>query len=374
MLQAFKIRLYPNKEQTKKLLCFMGSCRFVYNKGLQYRIEQWETEKKTINYNALSEHLTHTLKVEFKWLYETPAQVLQQTLKDLDTAYSNFFRTKKGYPKFKRKHDTQGIRFTNQSIPKNPFNSVIDRLSVSKIANIKFRCSDEYKDIISNNDIKSITITKTATNKFYASILVDVNKVVVEPTNDSVGIDLGIKSLMVFSDGTNIENPKWLKKNEKKLKKLQRILSKKTKGSNNRKKCALKFAKLHEKIKNQRVDFLHKTSTKIVNDNQVIIIEDLNVKGMVKNHKLAKAIHEIGLGEFRRLLEYKAAWYKRDIVIIDRFFPSTQKCSNCGNVKNGKDKLTLGNRIYKCSCGHVMDRDLNAAINIKKEGLRIYNS
>lgn len=376
MLQAIKIRLYPNKEQTRKINSFIGSCRVVYNECLKHKINLWETEKKSIGFNELGKYLTHHLKTEFKWLNEAPAQVLQQALIDLDTAYSNFFRTKKGYPKKKKKKDRkQSVRFPNQSISKKPFNDNVSKLNISKIEGLKFRCSDAYKELLVKSEIRQITISRTPSGKFYASVLINTDaKKISEPTNESIGIDLGIKTLMAFSDGTNIDNPKWLRKNEKKLKKLQRNLSKKQNGSNNSKKAALKIAKLHEKLKNQKQDFLHKQTTKIINDNQVIILEDLNVKGMLKNHRIAKAIAEISLGEFERQLKYKSEWYNRTFILIDRFYPSTQTCSNCGYVKKGKEKLHQGIRTYKCSCGHVMDRDTNAAINIQKEGLRIYNS
>ena len=226
MLQAIKIRLYPNKEQTRKINSFIGSCRVVYNECLKYKINLWETEKKSVGFNELGKYLTHNLKTntEFKWLNEAPAQVLQQALKDLDTAYSNFFRNKKGYPKKKKKKDRkQSVRFPNQSISKKPFNDNVSKLNIAKIEGLKFRCSDAYKELLVKSEIRQITISRTPSGKFYASVLINTDaKKISEPTNESIGIDLGIKTLMAFSDGTNIDNPKWLRKNEKKLKKLQR--------------------------------------------------------------------------------------------------------------------------------------------------------
>lgn len=220
--------------------------------------------------------------------------------------------------------------------------------------------------------IKSVTIAKKKCGHFYATILIDGDLLKnVAPANDNkgVGIDLGIKSLLTLSDGTSIENPKWIRNNEKQLKKLQKQLSKKQKGSNNRNKLRIKLAKKHEQIKNQKQDFLHNITTKIVNENQVIILEDLNVSGMMKNYKLAKSIQELGLYEMRRQLQYKSQWYDRELIFVDRFFPSSKTCSCCG-WKN--TNLKLSDREFVCEgCGLVIDRDENAAINIENEGLKL---
>ena len=255
------------------------------------------------------------------------------------------------------------------------FDEENSRLNLTKtIKGLKFECSDRDKKYLYKNKqgIKSVTITKTKSGKYFATILIDGDLLrTVNKSNKSVGIDLGIKTLLTFSDGKTIDNPKWINTNEKKLKKVQKQLSKKVNGSNNRNKVRLRLAKLHEKIKNQKQDFLHNITTKIINENQVIVLEDLNVSGMLKNHKLAKSIQELGLYEIKRQLEYKSLWYGRELVFVSRWFPSSKTCCECG-WKN--DKLTLSDREFICEdCGNVIDRDLNASINIEKEGIRILN-
>jgi putative transposase len=260
---------------------------------------------------------------------------------------------------------------------------------------LKFECSDRDKQYLYKykQGIKSVTITKTKSNKYFASILIDGDLLrIVNKSNKSVGINLGIKTLLTFSNGEIINNPKWIRTNEKKLKKLHKQLSKKQligigeykfskkwnkdveikKPSKNREKARLKLAKKYEKIKNQKQDFLHNITTKIINENQVIVLEDLNVSGMMKNHKLAKSIQELGLYEMRRQLEYKSKWYGRELIFVSRWFPSSKTCCECGWKNNN---LTLKDREFVCQeCGNVIDRDLNAAINIEREGIRIYKN
>jgi len=239
---------------------------------------------------------------------------------------------------------------------------------------LKFECSDRDKQYLYKNKqgIKSVTISKTKSGNYFATILIDgeLLRTMNKPINQTVGIDLGIKTLLTFSDGETIDNPKWIRKNENQLKKLHKQLSKKQKGSNNRNKARLKLAKLHESVKNQKQDFLHNITTNIINENQVIVLEDLNVTGMMKNHKLAKSIQELGLYEMRRQLEYKSKWYGRELVFVSRWFPSSKTCCECGWKNN---KLTLKDREFVCEeCGNVIDRDMNAALNIEREGMKIY--
>ncbi len=354
----------------------LGSYRFVYNQCLAFKKNRYESEKLNTNLSDLGKHFHGHLRNEFEFLKEHNTKVLKQSIINLEQAYSNFFKQKdKGFPKFKSKHNEQRCRFPQEAVSSNTFDETKCRLNLTKtIKSLKFECSNRDKEYLYKNklNIKSVTIIKTKTGKFFASILIDgeLNKVIQQPINNSVGIDLGIKSLLTFSNGESIDNPKWIRSNEKQLKKLQRQLSKKQKGSNNRNKARLKLAKKHEQIKNQKIIFLHNLTSKIINENQVIIMEDLNISGMLKNHKLAKSIQELGLYEMRRQLEYKSKWYNRDLIFVDRWFPSSKTCSCCG-WKN--DKLTLKDREFICEeCGLVIDRDLNASINIENEGLRLY--
>lgn len=374
MLKAIKIRLYLNKDQEKKINSVLGSYRFIYNQCLNYKIERYKNNKQNTSLSELSKYFHGELRNNFDWLKEHNTKVLKQSITNLEVAYKNFFKQKKGFPKFKCKHDVQKARFPQEAISSKTFDEKSSRLNLTKtIKNIKFECSDRDKKYLYLNKqkIKSITITKNKSGKYFASVLIDCEITKnIKPSNKIVGIDLGIKTLLTFSDGKTIDNPKWIRKNEKNIKKLQKQLSKKVKGSNNRNKTRIKLAKLHEKIKNQKQDFLHNITTKIINENQIIILEDLNVNGMLKNHKLAKSIQELGLGELRRQLEYKSLWYNRDLIFVNRWFPSSKTCSCCGWKNNS---LSLKNREFICEdCGSIIDRDLNASINIKKEGLRLY--
>jgi putative transposase len=377
MLKAIKIRLYPNNEQQGNLNSLLGSYRFVYNNCLAYKISRYETDKTNTSLSDLSKHFHGDMRNEFEWLKEHNTKVLKQSIINLEAAYKNFFKQGRGFPKFKSKHDEQKARFPQEAIASKTFDEASSKINLTKtIKGIKFECSDRDKAYLYKNksQIKSITVTRKKCGHYYASVLIDGDllRTMDRSVNHSVGIDLGIKTLLTFSNGTpSIENPKWIRRNEEKLIKLQKQLSKKTKGSNNRHKAKLKLAKLHEKVKNQKIDFLHNITTKLVNENQVICLEDLNVKGMLKNHKLAKAVQELSLGEMRRQIEYKALWYNRDVSFVDRFYPSSKTCSCCG-WKN--DKLTLADREFICEdCGLVIDRDENASVNIETEGLRIYN-
>lgn len=377
MLKAIKIRIYPNNDQESTLNSLLGSYRFVFNQCLQYKKESYEKDKTNIKFGELGKFFHNELRTENEWLKEHNTKVLKQSIINLDQAFNNFFKQPSvGYPRFKSKHDNQSVRFPSEAVSSNTFDEEHSRLNLTKtIKSLKFKCSDRDKQYLYKNKelIKSVTISKTKTGKFYASILIDgeLLRMVDKPINESVGIDLGIKELMILSTSETVDNPKWIRTNEKKLKKLHKQLSKKVKGSNNRAKAKLKLAKAHETIKNKKQDFLHNITTKIVNENQVIILEDLNVKGMMQNHKLAKSIQELGLYELVRQLEYKSKWYNRELVFVDRFYPSSKTCSSCGNVKND---LTLKDRTYICEvCGLEIDRDYNASLNIRNEGLRIYN-
>lgn len=375
MLKAIKIRLYPNTSKENTLNSLLGSYRFVYNQCLSFKKERYETNKKNTSLSDLGHHFHQTLRGEYQWLKEHNTKVLKQSIINLEQAYKNFFKQGRGFPKFKSRYDEQKVRFPQEAVSSNTFDKEFSRLNLTKTINgLKFECSDRDKNYLYKNKvgIKSVTISKKKSGSFYATILIDGDllREVNKPMKANVGVDFGIKSLLTLSDGTSIDNPKWIRNNENKLKRLHRQLSKKVKGSNNRHKAKLKLAKAHEKIKNQKTDYLHNITTKIISENQVIVLEDLNVSGMMKNHKLAKSIQELGLYEMRRQLEYKSEWYGRDLIFVDRFFASSKLCSCCG-WKN--TNLKLSDREFICEeCGLVIDRDENAAINIENEGLRLY--
>lgn len=372
MLKAIKIRIYPNSVQKDFISKQLGCCRLIYNKLLDYKKTQYKEYKQNTSLSQLGKYLTNLKKQdEYLFLNDVYAMCLAQTMQDLLKAYDNFFKLHKGYPKFKSKKDTkQSCRFTNLIFRgKKKING--NRITLIKqLTNILFKCSRKEEIYLNHNEkyIHSVTLTKTSTNKYYLSILIDYNIIQKEKLDTVIGLDLGIKDFIVDSNRNRYENKHFYKNQEKKLKKLQRQLSKKQKGSNNRNKLKIKLAKVHEKISNQRNTYLHQITSKLVNENQIICIEDLNVKGMMSNHKLAKSIQELSLYEFRRQLEYKCRWYGRQLIIIDRFYPSSKTCHNCGYIY--KD-LKLSEREWICPhCGKEIDRDYNASLNILDNGLK----
>ena len=287
-------------------------------------------------------------------------------------AYKHFFKEHKGFPKFKTKKDNkQSCRFELGAISKRNDYST-NKLSLANIHDVKFRTSKKYVDYLVKNKqgIKSATLSKLPCGEYYLSILVDGDLMKqVNKSQNTVGIDLGIKDFIITSNGEIFENKHFKKSLTDRLKNLQRQLSKKQKGSNNRNKARIKIAKLNKRINDKKTYYLHEVSNVLINENKVICMEDLNVKGMVKNHKLAESISQMNFGEFRRMLEYKANWYDRDIVFVDRFYPSSKTCNHCGYINKN---LKLSDRQWVCPvCGEVIDRDYNAACNIKDEGIRI---
>lgn len=358
--KSYKFKITPDNEQIELLAKHFGACRFVFNHYLNSRKETYLEENKSLNYYDNANDLTVLKKEEdFVWLKEINSQSLQSSLRNLDTAYNKFFRKQTKFPRFKSKYDKQSF-----TIPQNVL------IEDNKLVIPKFK---EGIKINIHREIEGkllfATISKSATSKYYVSITCEVQYTHFEKTNSKVGIDTGIKDLAILSDGKVYENIKTLKTNLKKLKYEQRQLSKKVKGSNSRLKQKSKLATIHEKVTNIRKDYLHKVSTEIIKNHDVICIEDLAVKNMMKNHKLAQAFSDVSLGTFYTMLEYKANWNDKVIVKIDRFFPSSKTCSNCNHINQ---ELTLKDREWTCkSCNTVHDRDFNASLNIKNQGLKI---
>ena len=374
MIRAIKIRLYPNKEQAIMINKLLGCYRVVYNQCLARKIKSYEETKTSENLSTLGQFVHHELLKDdnFIWLREQNTKVLKQAVKDMLTAYKNFFERHTGYPKFKSKHDNkQSCRFELGAISRrNDYTTY--HLSLANIRNVKFRCNEKYAQYLQKykSNIKQATLSKLPCGEYYLSILVDGDLTYkVKESNTAVGIDLGVKDFVITSEGEVFDNLHFKKNGTKKIKRLQRQLLKKQKGSNNRNKVRIKLAKLYKKINDRKQYYLHAISNSLIDENQVICMEDLNVKGMVKNHNLAESIQEMNFGEFRRMLEYKAQWYNRKIVFVDRFYPSSKTCHNCGCIN--KD-LKLSDRQWICpNCGEIIERDYNAALNILDEGLRI---
>ena len=357
--KTYKFRLYPNKEQEKMLANYFGSVRFVYNHFLAKRKEQYEQTRKSSNYYEQAKELTAMKKTEaFSWLKEINSQTLQHALRHLETAYVNFFKGRTRFPRFhSKKH---GGSF---AVPQH-FKVEGNRIFIPKFkGGIRFAKS---QDVL--GELRNMTVSVTPGGKYYVCIMAHVQVGDLEKTNLSVGIDLGLKDFVITSNGDRYSSNKFIKKYSKKLATMQKHLSRKKKGSGSWNRQRIKVARLQEKITSCRNDKLHKISVDLIRRYDVVCCEDLNVKGMVKNHNLAKAVSDASWSTFVTMLEYKAKWYGKELVKIGRFYPSSKTCHHCGHVK---EDLSLADRYYTCpNCGELIDRDLNAAKNILDEGLR----
>ena len=355
---TYKFKINPTEDQKVLLNKHFGSVRWVYNYFLNQRKEEYLNNKKSINYYDQAKYLTE-VKKDLTWLKEINSQTLQYSLNCLDIAYQGFFNKRTQFPNFKSKRSKNSF-----TVPQNV--KVKDgKLLIPKFKGIKMILDREIK-----GKIGRATISKTPTGKYFVSILTEREYNPVNKTNKSVGIDLGLKDFIVLSTGSKIKNSRFLKHYEHQLKLNQKSLSRKTKGSNRYERQRLKVAKINEKISNSRMDLIHKVSLNLVKNFDVIYLEDLNIKGMVKNHKLSKSIQDASWGKFIEVLTYKANWNDKEVIHIDRFFPSSKTCNSCGWINNS---LTLKDRCWICKCGLEVDRDLNAAKNILNEGLRLNN-
>ena len=367
ILKAYKVRLYPTIDQQVFFAKSFGCVRFIWNKMLSDKIEHYKETKTTLkNYPA-------QYKKEFEWLQEVDSLALSKVERHLQKAYQSFFKNGTGFPKFKKKGQRDSYTTNNQ---KGTVAITNNTVKLPKIGHIKAKLPNRM-----NGLIKSATITKTATGQYYASVLVETIVDELPNTQSNIGIDLGLTDFIVLSDGSKVANPKFLSKLQHKLAREQKILAKrravakvanrKLSDSRNYQKQKFKVAKVYEQITNSRTDFLHKLSFNLIKNHDVIAIEDLNVKGMVKNHKLAKAISDSSWSTFTTMLAYKAEWYGKTLVKIDRWYPSSKTCSGCNHLLT-KAELPLSLRSWDCpSCLQTNDRDINASINILNEGLKL---
>ena len=363
MEKAYRYRFYPTTEQEQLLRQTMGCVRLVYNKALAARTEAWYERQERVDYVLTSSMLTSwKQEVELGFLNDVSCVPLQQGLRHLQKAFSNFWDGRTKYPNFKKKHHGGSAEFT-----KSAFRWKNGRLFLAK-------CSEPLpivwsRELPTGCEPSTVTVKLSASGQWHVSLLVNTDIEKLPKINKSIGLDVGITSLIATSDGDKISNPRHFKRLRKKLKKAQKTLSRKQKGSKNRYKARLKVAKVHGQISDSRKDFLHKLTTQLVRENQTIVVEDLAIKNMVRNHKLALSISDASWGELIRQLAYKCEWYGRELVKIDRWFPSSKRCGSCGHVV---DKLPLNVREWECpKCGANHDRDINASKNILAAGLAV---
>ncbi|MER6926273.1 RNA-guided endonuclease TnpB family protein, partial [Streptomyces spiralis] len=359
--RAFKYRFYPTDEQAAELSRTFGCVRLVYNKALQERTRAWYGEQRRLSYVESSAALTQWKKSEeLAFLAEVSSVPLQQALRHLQTAFANFFARRAKYPRFKsRKKSRASAEYTRSA-----FKWCDGKLTLAKMAEpLDIRWS---RPLPEGAVPSTVTVSRDAAGRWFVSLLCEDTITPAPATNAAVGLDAGITSLVTLSTGEKVANPRHERRDRARLARAQRELSRKAKGSNNRAKAQVKVARVHARIADRRRDFLHKLSTRLVRENQTVVIEDLTVRNLLKNHKLARAISDASWTELRLMLEYKCAWYGRELVVIDRFFPSSKLCGACGTVAA---KLPLNVRQWTCDCGAVHDRDVNAARNILAAGL-----
>ena len=360
---AFQYRFYPTPEQENLLRRTLGCTRLVYNHALAVRIEAWKEREERVNYDETSARLTQWKKLEeFNFLNEVSCVPLQQGLKHLQRGFTNFIEGRAKHPRFKRKANGGSAEFT-----KSGFRYRNGEVYLAKCKEpLSIRWS---RPLPEGATPTTVTVKLTPSNRWYISLRVDIDIEPLPPSESNIGLDLGITSLVALSDGRKVDNPKTFQAKQRKLRKAQKALARKQKGSNNRYKARLKVARIHAEIANARKDHLHKLTTQLMRENQTLAVEDLSVKNMVKNRKLAKAISDAGWGELVQQLEYKAEWYGRELVKVDRWFPSTKRCSSCGHTM---EKMPLSVREWDCpECGAHHDRDTNAALNILAAGLAV---
>ena len=364
--RAYQYRVYPTDEQKHLLARTFGCARFVYNWALRLRTDAYYKENKRIGYHETSALLTQLKQQEeYAWLTEVSSVPTQQALRHLDKAFRNFFEGRAKYPMFKKRRNQQSAEYTTSAFKWDGTSLTLAKMTEP----LDIRWSRPLPD---GAKPSTVTVTKDRANRYFVSILVEEDIKHLDPVEQSVGADLGLKAFVILSTGEVVGNPKFFHKDEKQLAKAQRRHAKKRKGSKNRAKARVKVAKIHARIADRRRDFLHQLSTRLIRENQTICIESLAVKNMVKNHSLAKAISDVGWSEFVSQLEYKAAWYGRTLVKIDKWYPSSKRCFDCGHVL---DSLSLDIRVWTCpECGVVHDRDLNAARNIHAVGLTVFEA
>lgn len=372
--KAYVFRLYPTEAQAEQINKTVGCARFIYNYFLDKRITAYKETGEALGYKKCSALLTQLKRdKDYLWLQEVDKFALQNSLRDLNTAYNNFFRElskgnkKQGFPKFKAKHRSKQKYHTNYTNGNIEVDMEACQIKLPKLGWLKFRKSNKLTQL--SDGIVNVTVTRVPSGKYFAAVVCKAEVQELPENTNYVGYDLGLKTYAIGSNDDIIENPRYLQQELKRLAKLQRQLSRKAKGSRNYEKQRIKIARQHERIANMRKDFLHQQTTRIVRENQVICLEDLQVKNMVKNRRLAKAISDAAWGMFRRMLSYKAGWYGRTVVIINKFYPSSKKCNICGEIN---PMLTLSIREWQCpKCGTIHDRDKNASLNIVDEGLRL---
>ena len=364
-IRGYKYRAYPNKEQQEFFAKTFGSCRFVYNHYLAKRKAKWEECHDTMSYNDTAKDLANNLKKEHAWLKETDSTALQQSLRHLDNAYNNFFAGTGGYPKFKRKRTDQSYRTTNTN---NSIRIEDNAIRLPKAGKVKIVNTRSFE-----GRIISATVLRTSSGRYYISLQVEEEYEILPNKGGEIGLDAGLTALYTDSENNKIENPRTLSKHEKRIRRLQRELSRKKKGSKNREKARIRLAREHEKVANIRNDYRHKMTYRLASDNQVVCIEDLNVKEMMGNHRLARSISDASWSEFFRKLEYKMGDRGGILIKVPGTYPSSQRCSCCGRQERKVRDLSI--RSWTCpECGAKHDRDVNAAVNILVKGLEMLAS